>query len=93
MSHPQIDAAVTCCTGVVDVVLIPEVPFELESLLDHVAKTLDRRGHVVICTAEGAGQVHSSDSRTKVHSLFVPSLRKSARHFCHERQGRQLRCL
>ena len=40
-----------------DVVLIPEVPFELDKLLDHVSKILDKRGHVVICTAEGAGQV------------------------------------
>lgn len=56
-SHPRTDAGMNTCTGVVDVVLIPEVPFELESLLEHVAKTLDRRGHVVICTAEGAGQV------------------------------------
>jgi len=45
--------------GVVDVCLIPEVPFELDRLLDHVAKIVDKRGHVVICTAEGAGQVRS----------------------------------
>ena len=42
--------------GVVDVVLIPEIPFELDLLLDYVAKTLDKKGHLVICVAEGAGQ-------------------------------------
>ena len=59
-THLQIQKWRLCLyTGVVDVVLIPEVPFELDALLDHVAKTLDRRGHVVICTAEGAGQVRT----------------------------------
>ena len=43
-------------TGVVDVVLIPEVPFELDLLLEYVGKTLDNKGHVVLCVAEGAGQ-------------------------------------
>ena len=42
--------------GVVDVVLIPEIPFELDLLIEYVAKTLDKKGHVVICVAEGAGQ-------------------------------------
>ena len=50
------------CAGVVDVCLIPEVPFELDSLLDHVAKIVDKRGHVVICTAEGAGQARYAQS-------------------------------
>ena len=54
----ELDRSWPLCAGVVDVCLIPEVPFELDRLLDHVAKIVDKRGHVVICTAEGAGQVH-----------------------------------
>ena len=46
-------------SGVVDVCLIPEVPFALEGrrgLAAYVESTLARRGHAVICVAEGAGQ-------------------------------------
>ena len=37
-------------------VLIPEIPFELDLLIAYVAKTLEKKGHIVICVAEGAGQ-------------------------------------
>ena len=47
-----------------DIVLIPEVPFELDQLLDHVSRILEKRGHVVICTAEGAGQARGLSMRT-----------------------------
>jgi 6-phosphofructokinase 1 len=43
----------------VNFVLVPEVPFELDGengLLAHMEKRLQRRNHVVILTAEGAGQ-------------------------------------
>lgn len=43
---------------VVDLVLIPEVPFKMEDVLAHADKTLARKGHMVICVAEGAGQEH-----------------------------------
>lgn len=46
-------------SGVVDVVLIPEVPFKLEGphgLFEFVEKVIADRGHAVICIAEGAGQ-------------------------------------
>ncbi|KIZ06337.1 hypothetical protein MNEG_1619 [Monoraphidium neglectum] len=43
-------------SGVVDVCLIPEIKFDLQKLLDHVGSILDRKGHCVICVAEGAGQ-------------------------------------
>ena len=42
-----------------DIVLIPEVPFELDGehgLLAHVRRTVQERGHAVIIVAEGAGQ-------------------------------------
>jgi 6-phosphofructokinase 1 len=41
---------------VVDICLIPEVPFELPKLLEHVDKILAAKGHCVVCVAEGAGQ-------------------------------------
>lgn len=46
-------------SGVVDVVLIPEVPFQLHGpcgLLHYVEQLIEEKGHVVICVAEGAGQ-------------------------------------
>ncbi|KAI8470369.1 MAG: phosphofructokinase family protein [Monoraphidium minutum] len=43
-------------SGVVDVCLIPEIKFEMGKLMDHVASVLDRKGHAVVCVAEGAGQ-------------------------------------
>eukprot|EP01026_Neomeris_dumetosa_P067681 TRINITY_DN6604_c0_g1_i18.p1 TRINITY_DN6604_c0_g1~~TRINITY_DN6604_c0_g1_i18.p1 ORF type:complete len:549 (-),score=58.31 TRINITY_DN6604_c0_g1_i18:869-2515(-) len=42
--------------GVVDICLIPEIKFELASLIDHVQCILQRKGYCVICLAEGAGQ-------------------------------------
>lgn len=44
-----------------DVVLIPEVPFSIEGpngLLQYLDTCLERRGHVVVVIAEGAGQEH-----------------------------------
>ncbi|KAK9833229.1 hypothetical protein WJX74_010935 [Apatococcus lobatus] len=46
-------------SGVVDVCLIPEVPFSLDGemgLYAYVRTLLDHKGHAVICVAEGAGQ-------------------------------------
>ena len=43
-------------SGVVDVCLIPEVPFTSAALAKHVDALLARRGHAVVCVAEGAGQ-------------------------------------
>jgi 6-phosphofructokinase 1 len=39
-----------------DVVLIPEVPFELDFLLNYLHRRMVERGHVVLVVAEGAGQ-------------------------------------
>jgi hypothetical protein len=49
-------------SGVVDICLIPEVSFDLtgeQGMLAYVGDVLKRKGHVVICVAEGAGQVRS----------------------------------
>ncbi|KAF5833218.1 phosphofructokinase family protein [Dunaliella salina] len=43
-------------SGVVDVCLIPEIQFDLQKLNEYVAKVMERKGHCVICLAEGAGQ-------------------------------------
>lgn len=46
-------------SGVVDVCLIPEVPFKLmgdSGLFAYLDKVLSEKGHAVICVAEGAGQ-------------------------------------
>jgi 6-phosphofructokinase 1 len=41
---------------VVDICLIPEVPFTEDKLMAYIDKLLLRKGHTVICVAEGAGQ-------------------------------------
>jgi hypothetical protein len=50
--------------GVVDVCLIPEVSFNLDKLLSYVDEVIQKKGHAVVCVAEGAGQV-----RTGGHSM------------------------
>ena len=69
-----IASSVEACThtsgasaGVVDVCLIPEVPFALKGpkgLFAYVEKVLEERGHCVMCIAEGAGQVSRTASNT-----------------------------
>ncbi|KAF8067362.1 PFK5 [Scenedesmus sp. PABB004] len=46
-------------SGVVDAVLIPEVPFKLtgdKGLCKYLEGVLEAKGHCVVCVAEGAGQ-------------------------------------
>ena len=46
-------------SGVVDICLIPEVPFKLygdRGMFAYLEKVLMEKGHAVICVAEGAGQ-------------------------------------
>ncbi|KAG2484165.1 hypothetical protein HYH03_016979 [Edaphochlamys debaryana] len=46
-------------SGVVDVCLIPEVSFTMDGphgLLAYLGAVIDRKGHAVVCVAEGAGQ-------------------------------------
>ena len=61
--HPPLTG--NAAAGVVDVCLIPEVPFALKGpkgLFAYVEKVLEERGHCVMCIAEGAGQVSSTAS-------------------------------
>lgn len=43
-------------SGIVDVCLIPEVPFKIEGVINHLRHLLEIKGHAVVCVAEGAGQ-------------------------------------
>jgi 6-phosphofructokinase 1 len=54
-----IAANATLAMNDVNFVLVPEVPFDLDGdngFLRYLEKRLERRGHAVICVAEGAGQ-------------------------------------
>jgi 6-phosphofructokinase 1 len=51
-----IAAYATLSNADVNLCLIPEVPFTLEGLMTEIQARLDRRYHVVIVVAEGAGQ-------------------------------------
>lgn len=42
--------------GVVDICLIPEIGFTEDKLMGCIQQIIDRRGHAVVCVAEGAGQ-------------------------------------
>lgn len=59
--------AVGVPAGVVDVCLIPEIPFDFEPLAAYVRKIMDRKGHCVVCVAEGAGQAMMSDHSNGIH--------------------------
>lgn len=43
-------------SGVVDVCLIPEIPFRMDKLCAYVEEVFKKKGHCVVCVAEGAGQ-------------------------------------
>ena len=54
-----IAANAALATNVVNFVLIPEVPFDLDGpngFLHHLEERINKSGHAVICVAEGAGQ-------------------------------------
>ncbi len=44
------------CAGVVDICLIPEIEFCEEKLMASIQAIINRKGHAVVCVAEGAGQ-------------------------------------
>lgn len=58
-----LSAAAVSCAGVVDAVLIPEVPFTIKGergLFKYLEDVLEKKGHCVVCVAEGAGQVRGA---------------------------------
>jgi 6-phosphofructokinase len=60
--------------GVVDVCLIPEVHFNLDKLKACVASVLEKKGHCVVCVAEGAGQVRAVDQDRFAVVILLPSV-------------------
>ncbi len=79
-------AAATLANNDVNLTLVPEVPFRLDGdsgVLAHVRARLERRGHMVIVVAEGAGQdllspSGRSDSSGNVKFADVGQLLRSA---------------
>ncbi|KAI8112957.1 hypothetical protein M9434_004276 [Picochlorum sp. BPE23] len=51
-----IAVSASLASGVVDICLIPEVEYRLDSVLMYLESILERKGHAVICIAEGAGE-------------------------------------
>ncbi|EFN59177.1 hypothetical protein CHLNCDRAFT_29590 [Chlorella variabilis] len=49
MTAPCLCCAALCCAL--------QVPFNMDKVLNYMGRILDTRGHVVVCLAEGAGQV------------------------------------
>jgi 6-phosphofructokinase 1 len=74
-----------------DVVLIPEVPFELDGergLLAHLQRRVQDRGHAVVVAAEGAGQElldaadgHDASGNTKLQDIGPYLRRRIGEHF------------
>lgn len=96
-----IAAHTTLATSVVNFVLVPEVPFDLEGthgLLHHLDKRLDGRGHAVILIAEGAGQSlmpqsHEKDAsgNEKLGDIGVLLRQKITEHFKKEKKEVNIR--
>ena len=64
----------------VDVCLIPEVKFELDVLTDYVKEVLKRKGHCVVCIAEGAGQDIVQNGHTDTDKSGNPILKDIGTH-------------
>jgi 6-phosphofructokinase 1 len=60
-----IAANATLANAEVNFCLVPEAPFSLDSFLKALRERLERRGHAVVVTAEGAGQ----DLMEETHGL------------------------
>ena len=66
--------------GVVDVCLIPEVKFELDVLTEYVKEVMRRKGHCVVCIAEGAGQDIVQHGHTGTDKSGNPILKDIGTH-------------
>lgn len=63
-----IAAAATLASGEVNLLLVPEMSFDLDGekgILAFIRNRIQRRGHAVIVVAEGAGQRHLENAREK----------------------------
>ena len=66
--------------GVVDVCLIPEVKFEVGALTEYVRQVMKRKGHCVVCIAEGAGQDIIQNGHAGTDKSGNPILRDIGTH-------------
>eukprot|EP00401_Gymnodinium_catenatum_P016772 CAMPEP_0117558440 /NCGR_PEP_ID=MMETSP0784-20121206/52837_1 /TAXON_ID=39447 /ORGANISM="" /LENGTH=502 /DNA_ID=CAMNT_0005355769 /DNA_START=28 /DNA_END=1533 /DNA_ORIENTATION=- len=59
-------------SGIVDLCLVPEAKVELTDVLAFVDKTIERKGHMVIVVAEGAGQefVSTGQQDSTGHTVY-----------------------
>ncbi len=67
-------------SGVVDICLIPEVPFALHGpngVISYLQKVLATKGHAIICIAEGAGQDLLATGEQKTDLSGNPILKDS----------------
>jgi len=58
-------------SGIVDCCLIPEISFNMDKVNEHISNIIERNGHCVICVAEGAGQVRSPLTASKVSDRLL----------------------
>eukprot|EP00873_Tetraselmis_striata_P010409 jgi/Tetstr1/430673/TSEL_020466.t1 len=61
-------------SGVVDLCLIPETKFSMDKVAAHVQSIIDKKGHAVICVAEGAGQDIMEDASSETDASGNPIL-------------------
>ena len=71
-----IAANATLANAEVNFCLVPEVPFTLDSFLKALKERLEKRGHAVIVTAEGAGQdlMEETTSRDKSGNIRLEDI-------------------
>lgn len=74
-------------SGIVDCCLIPEINFSVDKVNDHIEKIIERKGHCVICIAEGCGQVETylhSCAWSVVGVLNIDGARQQGSHWSLE---------
>jgi 6-phosphofructokinase 1 len=72
----------------VNFLLVPEVRFDLygeNGFFTHLEERLNRRGHAVICVAEGAGQEHLVKNSPKEYDASGNAVLEDVGHFLKEK--------
>jgi 6-phosphofructokinase 1 len=78
---------------IVDLVLVPEVKFKLEDVYKHIDEVLERKNHMVIAVAEGAGQdiVATGEKDSTGHTVYGDigiKIRDAVNKYLKEKGGR-----
>jgi hypothetical protein len=69
----------------------PQIKFDQKKLLAHVGSILDRKGHCVICVAEGAGQVTGLHVQSRLAVSRLASMLFGVRlHHCRLQATRSI---